>query len=192
MAKKIQIIASLPEEIISGKIYEIRGQKVMLDIDLAELYGIENKRLKEAVRRNLQRFPDDFMFRLTSKEKNYIKLHFVDNQSNINLRSQIASSSWGGARYQPFAFTEQGIAMLSSVLNSQQAIEINIHIMRIFVKMRQLAFSYKELLERVEKIEENEITQDGAIRKIYNLIKELLEPAIKDRKPIGYKKPLKK
>ena len=113
-------------QFIQSKIYEIRGQKVMLDRDLAELYGIETKRLKEAVRRNLRRFPVDFMFELNRKEFEF-------------LRSQIASSHGrGGLRYMPFAFTEQGVAMLSSVLNSDVAIEVNISIMRAFVAVRQL------------------------------------------------------
>ena len=113
-------------QFIQSKIYEIRGQKVMLDRDLAELYGIETKRLKEAVRRNLRRFPVDFMFELNRKEFEF-------------LRSQIASSNVrGGLRYMPFAFTEQGVAMLSSVLNSDVAIEVNISIMRAFVAVRQL------------------------------------------------------
>src|SRR5687768_5455797 len=129
---------ALPEESLFKKIYVIRGQKVLLDIDLAELYGVETKRLKEAVKRNLDRFPEDFMFVLTSKEF-------------TNLRSQIATSSWGGTRYPPMAFTEQGIAMLSSVLNSPRAIAINIQIMRVFVKMRQMITSYKDLLEKIEK-----------------------------------------
>ena len=166
MAKKNQLIKTVTEEIIFSKIYEIRGLKVMLDSDLALLYGVENKRLKEAVRRNIERFPSDFMFELTSKEKNFIKTHIPENESDTDLRSQIATSSPGGSRYQPFAFTEQGIAMLSSVLNSPQAIEINIHIMRIFVRMRQMVYSYQELLERIEKIEDNEIEQDSAIETI--------------------------
>ena len=113
-------------QVIQNKIYEIRGQKVMLDFDLAELYGSETKRLKEAVRRNLKRFPCDFMFELTKEEF-------------TSLRSQIASSNGrGGLRYMPFAFTEQGVAMLSSVLNSDVAIEVNISIMRAFVAVRQL------------------------------------------------------
>jgi hypothetical protein len=123
---------------IQSKIYEIRGRKVMLDFDLAEMYGIETKRLKEAVRRNIERFPDDFMFTLTKEE-------------SINLRSQIASSRWGGYRYQPFAFTGQGVAMLSSVLNSSQAIEINIRIMRAFVAIRQYALGYAELKQQLDE-----------------------------------------
>ena len=127
-------------EVIQNKIHEIRGCKVMLDIDLAQLYEVENKRLKASVRRNINRFPEDFMFELT-------EIEFA------NLRTKISSSSYGGNRYMPFAFTEQGIAMLSSVLKSDKAIEINISIMRTFVTIRQFALSYSELKTRIEEIE---------------------------------------
>ena len=132
-------------QIIQSKIYEIRSQRVMLDQDLAELYGTETKRLKEAVRRNIRRFPEDFMFILKKEEWN-------------NLRTQIASSSWGGIRYLPFAFTEQGVAMLSSVLGSETAIEVNIGIMRAFVAVRQFLINVektnKEITEIGKQIEE--------------------------------------
>ena len=115
---------------IENKIYEIRGQQVMLDFDLAERYGVETKRLKEAVRRNINRFPDDFMFQLSKAEWGI-------------LRTQIATSSWGGSRYQPFAFNELGVAMLSSVLGSEKAIAINIDIMRAFVAVRRYVMQAK-------------------------------------------------
>ena len=130
-------------EVIQNKIFEIRGFKVMLDFDLALLYNVENKRLKEAVRRNLNRFPDDFMFELTKMEYD-------------SLRSQIASLKNGRGqhlKYLPFAFTEQGIAMLSSILNSEKAIEVNISIIRAFVTMRQFTLTYSELKTRIEAIE---------------------------------------
>ena len=130
----------LREENIASIIYMIRGERVMLDIDLAELYGVETKVLKQTVRRNLNRFPSDFMFELTKHELE-------------NLRSQIASSSWGGARYLPFAFTEQGVAMLSGILNSERAISVNIAIMRTFVQMRKLMFSNAELSQRIGDLE---------------------------------------
>jgi hypothetical protein len=170
MAKNI----SLPEESIFNKIVLLRDQKVLLDSDLAELYGVPTKVLKQAVRRNLDRFPDDFMFELSAKEWQ-------------DLRSQIVTSSWGGKRYTPFAFTEQGVAMLSSVLGSPKAIAVNIQIMRVFVKMRQLITSYKGLLEKIEKLEANDSEKNKHIKNIYNIIKELLEPALKKRKPIGFK-----
>jgi hypothetical protein len=124
-------------QLIQNKIYEIRGQRVMLDFDLAVLYTTETKRLKEAVRRNINRFPADFMFELTNKEWEI-------------LRSQIATSSWGGARYQPFAFTEHGVAMLASVLKSETAIEVNIQIVRAFIALRQFAIGYAELYQKLE------------------------------------------
>lgn len=142
--------------IIENKIYEIRGQKVMLDFDLAEMYEIETRRLKEQVKRNIERFPEDFMFQLTPEEFSLL---------TSNLRSQIATSSWGGTRYSPFAFTEQGVAMLSGILRSPKAIEVNINIMRAFVHMRQYLLSHapkqelEELRKRIEYLEED-ITSD--------------------------------
>ena len=179
-------------QFIQSKIYEIRGQKVMLDRDLAELYGIETKRLKEAVRRNFRRFPVDFMFELNRKEFEF-------------LRSQIASSNGrGGLRYMPFAFTEQGVAMLSSVLNSDVAIEVNISIMRAFVAVRQLisnppvndlAKLQSEIQELKGYIEEvfadyNDINDDTRmqIEFINRTLAELQtkeKDAIKPRGPIG-------
>jgi hypothetical protein len=160
-------------EVIQNKIFEIRGHKVMLDFDLALLYNVENKRLKEAVRRNSNRFPEDFMFELTEIEFN-------------NLRTQIASSNRGGVRYMPFAFTEQGIAMLSSILNSEKAIAINISIIRAFVTIRQFTLTYSELKSRIEAIE-------SQFPDIYKVLNYLVD---KDRNPkkeiernkIGYKK----
>lgn len=159
-------------EVIQNKIHEIRGCKVMLDFDLAELYSIDTKVLKQSVRRNLNRFPEDFMFELTKNEF-------------VNLRSQIVTSSYGGIRYMPFAFTEQGIAMLSSVLKSDKAIEINISIMRTFITIRQFAINYTELQNRITEIE-------GQLPEIYNVLNYLVEkdnnPVITERNKIGYKK----
>ena len=138
--------------IVENKIYEIRGQKVMLDFDLAEMYEIETKYLKQMVRRNIERFPADFMFQLSNEEVNYLE---------ISLRLQIATSNKGGNRYAPFAFTEQGVAMLSGVLRSPKAIEVNINIMRAFVHMRQYLRSHapkqelEELRKRIEYLEED-------------------------------------
>ena len=131
-------------ELIQQKIYEVKGKKVMFDDDLAALYEVETKRLKEAVRRNIRRFPSDFMFEVTPHERkqaveNQVLLEPIDNKGVTSLRSQFASSSWGGSRYNSFAFTELGVAMLSSILNSDIAIEKNIMIMRAFVAMRNFA-----------------------------------------------------
>lgn len=138
--------------IIENKIYEIRGQKVMLDFDLAEMYEIETRVLNQAVRRNMERFPEDFMFQLTNEEANALK---------VSLTSQIVISNKGGTRYAPFAFTEQGVAMLSGVLRSPRAIEVNINIMRAFVRMRRYLLSHtpekelEELRKRIEYLEED-------------------------------------
>lgn len=159
-------------EVIQGQILELRGQKVMLDFHLAILYEIETKVLKQAVKRNLNRFPNDFMFELTSEE---FKI----------LRSQFVTSKRGGTRYMPFAFTEQGIAMLSSVLNSDKAIAVNIAIMRTFVSLRQFALNYKELNDKIIEIE-------NKFPDIYKLLNFLMNKEINsssiERTKIGYKK----
>lgn len=157
--------------VIQQKIHEIRSQKVMLDADLAELYGVETKVLKQAVRRNRNRFPEDFMFELSESEFRV-------------LRSQFVTSKRGGTRYLPFAFTEQGVAMLSSVLNSPEAIDVNIQIIRTFVVMRQHALSHKELSE---KLKELEMKQDDICEVInYLLNKEQLQQQQAQRKTIGF------
>ena len=160
-------------EIINNKIHVIRNQKVMLDFDLALLYQIETKVLKQAVRRNIERFPEDFMFELTIEEFD-------------NLRSQIVTSSYGGTRYMPFAFTEQGVAMLSSVLNSKKAIEVNIAIMRTFVVLRNSILSLEEITNRVSEIEQ----QFSEIYKALNYLMDTNQKNIeqKERSKIGFKK----
>ncbi len=130
----------VPQEVIESKIYLIRGHKVMLDRDLAGLYGVETKNLNLQVKRNISRFPSDFMLVLTRQEV-------------MNLRLQFATSSWGGRRYQPYAFTEQGVAMLSSVLNSERAIEVNIAIMRAFVRLREILLTHKDLADKIAALE---------------------------------------
>ncbi len=129
--------------IVESKIHVIRGQKVMLDKDLAELYGVETKQLNRAVQRNIERFPKDFMFQLV-KEESY------------NLKYQFGTSSWGGKRKPSYAFTELGVAMLSSVLNSDRAVQINIYIMRAFVKLREIMATNKEVARKIEKLEEGQ------------------------------------
>lgn len=172
----------LREENIASIIYMIRGEKVMLDVDLAELYGVETKILKQAVRRNLNRFPSDFLFELTKEE-------------DALLRSQIIASNIGrgGARYLPFAFTEQGVAMLSGILNSERAISVNIAIMRTFVQMRKLMFSNAELSQRVGDLERlmNEHLEDygSDIQDIYEALRQLMRDQDEEepRRPIGFK-----
>ena len=168
------------QEEILNKVYLIRGKKVMLDFDLAELYEVETKRLKESVRRNINRFPDDFMFELTENELE-------------SLRTQFASSKRGGIRYMPFAFTEQGLAMLSSVLNSEKAIQVNIQIMRIFSKIRQALYDYSELRMMVEEIKRKGDNNSKNIELVFQYLDELLEKKEhKSRRKIGYKIPKKK
>ena len=167
----------LPNEIIQSKILVIRKQKVMLDRDLAELYGVETKVLKQAVNRNIARFPEDFMFELTKIELD-------------NLRSQFVTSSWGGTRYAPYAFTEQGVAMLSSVLNSPTAISINIQIIRVFTKMRELLADTFILKQEIEEIK-NKLTNQGKnIELVFSYLDELIQKkeSNKPKVKIGFKK----
>ena len=171
---------TIPEEVILTKIFLVRGQKVMLDNDLAELYQLETKQLKRQVRRNLERFPEDFMFELTKDEYN-------------SLRSQFGTSSWGGTRYLPMVFTEQGVAMLSSVLNSKTAIQVNINIIRVFTKIRMLLETHQEILKKLDELEKKGIEQDDKIMLIFEYIKQFEETKQqeleqKNRKIIGYKR----
>jgi hypothetical protein len=167
-------------QIIQNKIYEIRGMRVMLDFDLAELYETETKRLKEAVRRNIERFPNDFMFVLTRDEYNF-------------LRTQIATFKEGRGRhskFNPFAFTEQGVAMLASVLNSKKAIQVNIAIVRAFVYIRQYALTHKDLTEKLKLLETkyNKQFKDVYEALNYLLQKDKLITEQSERKRIGFKK----
>lgn len=179
MAKKESSLV-VPDEVVMNKIYVIRNQKVMLDRDLAALYQVETKQLKRQVKRNPERFPDDFMFELTKEE-------------HENLRSQFGTSSWGGERYLPMVFTEQGVSMLSSVLNSKIAIAVNIQIMRIFTRIRQMLTDNTELRLDIEKIKKKLDNQDKNMEIVFRYLDELLEKKEnpKPRKKIGYKLPNK-
>jgi len=170
----------VPEAVIMSKIYLIRDQKVMLDADLAELYEVETRRLNEQVKRNIERFPDDFMFQLTKEEFEHLK-------------SQIATSSWGGRRKLPFAFTEHGVLMLSSVLNSNRAIRVNIQIMRIYTRIRQMMLTHKDILLRQELIEKTLSTHDDKILLIFGYLKQLEQDRQQkqeqqERKRIGFRR----
>jgi hypothetical protein len=162
-------------ELIKNSILEIRGKRVILDYELAKLYGIETKRLKESVRRNIRRFPEDFMFELSQEEW-------------LNLRTQFATSSWGGKRFAPFAFTEQGVAMLSSVLNSDTAIDINISIMRAFVLMRQWALEYQDLQEKLTDLEKRFGQKFTDIEQVLNYLIQKDQQQVQQggRKRIGF------
>ncbi|MEW6719336.1 MAG: ORF6N domain-containing protein [Thermodesulfobacteriota bacterium] len=164
----------LPIERIEVRILTIRGHRVLLDTDLAEMFGVPTKRLNEAVGRNMARFPEDFMFRLTSEESE-------------SLRSQIATSKGrGGRRYLPYAFTEQGVSMLSSVLNSERAIQVNIAIMRAFVALRRAAASHAALSRRLDELERKHGVHDEHLKIVFAAIRELMEPPKTPRRRIGF------
>jgi hypothetical protein len=173
MAKQTTIKTVLPDEAIISKIYIIREQKVMLDKDLAEMYGIEVRVLNQAVKRNIDRFPKDFMFTLTQKEFQ-------------NLKSQIVISSWGGSRKPPTAFTEQGVAMLSGVLSSPIAVQVHIQIIRIFTKMKEMLLTNKDILLKLEKMEKDVKENKEDIAMIFQALKQLLNPAQPKRSLIGF------
>lgn len=176
MSDKKRLEIPLREESICSQIHLIRKHKVMLSTDLALLYEVDVKVLNQAVKRNLHRFPQDFMFQLTEKEWSSLRSQFV----TLDGRGKFP-------KYLPFAFTEQGVSMLSSVLNSPRAIAVNIQIMRLFVKMRQMVFDYADLLKKIEKLEQSQMDNNMDIAAIYKLIKELLEPSVKNRRPVGFK-----
>lgn len=194
------------EHIIENKIYIIRGRKVMLDRDLAVLYGVTAKRLNEQVKRNIERFPADFMFQLTEEESHQFgsrsQIATLNDESGLDepiLRSQFATSSehqdlrfqngtsrlqHGGQRYRPYAFTEQGVAMLSSVLRSKQAIQVNIQIMRTFTKIREMLASNSELRKQIEQLEQK---YDKQFTQVFAAIKLLLEPPTNPPGKIGFR-----
>lgn len=158
-------------EIIATKILVIRGKRVMLDSDLAVLYGVKTGRLNEQVSRNIKRFPEDFMFLLTKEEL-------------LNLKSHFATSSWGGVRKLPRVFTQEGVAMLSSVLNSERAIMVNIQIMRAFAQLRRMLLTNVDLRRKIEGMEKK---YDKQFAIVFQAIKQLLEPPIKPKLPIGFR-----
>ena len=168
---------------IASRIYLLRGKKVMMDRDLAELYGVETRVLNQAVKRNKDRFPEDFMFQLTKTEfENWISQFVISNSEKMGLRKL------------PFVFTEQGVAMLSSVLSSKTAIEVNIQIIRVFTKMREFLFTHNEILLRLEKLEKETLTQgkkmtehEVEIQAIFEALKQLLQTPEQPRQKIGYK-----
>jgi len=170
------------ESIISNKIFIVRNQRIMLDRDLASLYEVETKVLKQSVRRNIDRFPDDFMFEMTNEELEIWRSQFVTSNSNFD------KSLIKGLRYKPFCFTEQGVAMLSSVLASNRAIKVNIQIIRIFTKMREFLYSNNEILLKLEKIERKTDKHEFEIHHLFNAIKKLLIEPEKETTPIGFKR----
>ncbi|MFT3911190.1 MAG: ORF6N domain-containing protein [Ferruginibacter sp.] len=176
MAKKeLQLLVA--EQKILNRIYVVRGQKIMIDEDLAEMYKVETRRLNEQVKRNIKRFPKDFMFTLKPKELE-------------NLMLQNATSSWGGRRKLPNVFTEQGVAMLSSILNSDIAIEVNIRIIRVFTRLREYALTHKDILLQLAKLEKETKGNRTDIENIFTVLKELIEKQqrpLPPRNKIGFK-----
>jgi phage regulator Rha-like protein len=164
----------VPPERVEKAILLIRGQKVMLDRDLAELYGVTTGNLNKAVKRNLDRFPDDFMFQLTLEEYRSIRFQFGSLEKGRH------------SKYRPYAFTEQGVAMLSSVLNSKRAIEVNIAIMRAFVKLREMVSTHKKLALKLSELERKIEGQDESIQTIFEAIHQLMAPPEKPKKKIGF------
>jgi len=158
-------------ERITKTILFLRGEKVLLDEDLAILYGVETKLLVRAVKRNLDRFPDDFMFQLTGEEWNGLRCQFG------------TSRSWGGRRYAPYAFTEQGVAMLSSVLHSERAVKVNIEIMRAFVRLREILASNHELARKLDTLEQN---HDAQFKVVFEAIRQLMSSPIREKRAIGF------
>ena len=168
---------SIPIEIITQKIFLIRGHKVMLDKDLAKLYGVTTFNFNKAVKRNLERFPEDFMFRLTPKEL-----------ESLIFQIGISKAGRGGSRHLPYVFTEQGVAMLSSVLRSKRAIRVNIQIMRTFVQLKAFLLTHNELSRRLESLERKFGDHDEKIQLIFEAIKKLLEPPPgKPKRQIGFR-----
>lgn len=175
---------AITDETVINKIYQIRGKKVMLDRDLAEMYGVETKRLNEQVKRNGKRFPEDFMFQLTEKE-----LEVWKSQNATSNKEKM------GLRKLPNVFTEQGVAMLSSVLNSETAIEVNIQIIRIFTRIREVLLAHTDVLLKMEQLEkkmlqhdEKTIKHEEEIQLIFSALKQLLNPPQQAREPVGYKR----
>jgi hypothetical protein len=198
-------IKPIPIKFVAYKILLIRGQKVMLDVDLAEFYGVPVKRLNEQVKRNINRFPSDFMFQLSKEEaeqlnwsqrvttSDNLKSQFAtsslepkDSMNKDDLKYQIGTSSWGGKRKLPYAFTEHGVVMLASILRSQTAAEISIFIVRAFVRIREILSSNKELAAKIQELEREQKIQNKHINAIYSMFDKLLDKPFKLAGPIGF------
>lgn len=176
----------IPVEEIAQSIFLIRGQKVMLDMVLARLYGVETKALNRAIRRNKERFPADFIFQLTAAEAKNLRCHFGTSSLQSPFQAVV---NWGGRRYLPYVFTEQGVAMLSSVLKSKRAALVNVAIMRAFVRLRRLIGSHKTLAKKMAELEKKVGTHDKAINSLFAAIYDMMNPEEKERKAIGFRHP---
>lgn len=170
-------IITIPDEVVMNKIYIVREQKVMLDRDLAELYGVETKVLKQAVRRNIARFPEDFMFEMSKEELDNWRSQFVTSKEDRQ-----------GLRYMPFCFTEQGVTMLSCILNSERAIHVNIQIIRIYTRIREMLLLHKDVSLLVEQVERKLLKQDEKIEVLFTYLSKFIEKDDTPRKPIGFKR----
>jgi hypothetical protein len=175
----------IPVERIERAILVLRGQKVMLDADLAALYGVEAKALNRAVKRNNDRFPADFVFQLTMEEIENLRCHFGTSRSDDPglMPQSVNPGSWGGRRYLPYAFTEQGVAMLSSVLRSPRAAQVNVEIMRTFVRLRRMLQANADLARKLEALEKR---YDAQFRVVFDAIRELMAPPAKEKRRIGF------
>jgi len=180
--KEKLVVQHITDNKIVERIYLLRGQKVMIDKDLAEMYGVDTKVLNQAVNRNVQRFPDDFMFQLTNNEWQSLRSQFVTLE-------EIGRGRY--SKYLPKAFTEQGVAMLSSVLRSETAIQVNIQIIRVYTRIRQLLLDNEDLWKKLEKIEQDVLKKDDEIKAIFKILKTLLVQQVQPREPIGFKIPKK-
>lgn len=176
MAKAVKKSLLIPDEAVINKILLLRGKKVMIDKDIAELYGVSTKRLNEQVKRNNKRFPEDFMFQLTQEEKDEVVAN-CDHLKNLKYSPNL-----------PFAFTEHGAVMLASVLNSDRAIEVNIQIVRIFTQMREMLLTNKDILLKLEQLENKVIAHDDDIKMIFEALKQLLNPPQEPRRRIGFRR----
>lgn len=164
----------LPEEVVNKKIFLIRGYKVMLDIDLADLYQVKTGTLNQSVKRNLSRFPKDFMFQLSVEEL-------------ASIKALIGVSSWGGGRYLPYAFTEHGVTMLASVLNSDRATQMSLFIVRAFIKMREMLSTHKDLANKIEEIERKQKEHGDLLASVYSVVKQLINEPTTPKNPIGFR-----
>lgn len=171
-----QIVSVIPGSSITARIYWIRGKRVMFDVDLAELYAVQTKSLNLAVRRNIERFPDDFMFQLSQKEMDALR-----------FQNETSKKGRGGRRYLPYVFTQEGVAMLSGVLNSSRAIRANILIMRAFTKLREMAATNELIRQKVDELEQKYDKHDKQLRDVFEVLRKLLEPAtVPNKKSIGF------
>jgi hypothetical protein len=163
----------IPTEYIENRILLIRGEKIIIDTHLASIYGVSTKALLQATKRNIDRFPEDFMFQLTAKEKKDLKSHF-------------RSEDWGGRRYLPYAFTEHGAIMAASILRSKRAVKASIYVVRAFVKMKQIISSHKDLAEKIDELERNVVTHDKAIVSLFDAIRKMMAAPEPKKRKIGF------